>query len=45
MTMRPTDENTSRGLALDKTYPLSETQAPVAYVPGGHAHGKVVITI
>ena len=31
--------------ALDRTYPLSETQAAIDYVAGGHAHGKVVITI
>lgn len=31
--------------ALDRTYPLSETRAAIVYVAGGHAHGKVVITI
>jgi hypothetical protein len=31
--------------ALDRTYPLPETQAAIDYVGGGHAHGEVVITI
>ena len=31
--------------AIDRTYPLSETAAAIAYVQDGHARGKVVITI
>ena len=31
--------------AIDRTYPLSETAAAIAYVQGGHARGKVVITV
>ena len=31
--------------AIDRTYPLSETPAAMAYVGGGHARGKVVITM
>ena len=30
---------------VDKTYPLRETAAALAYIEGGHAAGKVVITI
>ena len=30
---------------IDKTYPLDETAAAVAYVAAGHARGKVVVTI
>ena len=30
--------------AIDRTYPLSETAAAIAYVQDGHARGKVVIT-
>jgi NADPH:quinone reductase-like Zn-dependent oxidoreductase len=30
---------------IDKTYPLSETAAALAYIEAGHAAGKVVVTI
>ncbi|TMG04351.1 MAG: NAD(P)-dependent alcohol dehydrogenase [Chloroflexi bacterium] len=30
---------------IDKTYPLAETAAALAYIEGGHAAGKVVVTI
>ena len=30
---------------IDKTYPLPETAAALAYIEGGHARGKVVITM
>ena len=30
---------------IDRTYPLSETPAALAYIEGGHARGKVVVTI
>ena len=30
---------------IDKTYPLRETPAALDYIEGGHARGKVVITI
>jgi NADPH:quinone reductase-like Zn-dependent oxidoreductase len=30
---------------IDKTYPLSETPAALAYIENGHARGKVVITL
>ncbi len=30
---------------IDKTYPLRETPAALVYVEGGHARGKVVITV
>jgi NADPH:quinone reductase-like Zn-dependent oxidoreductase len=30
--------------AIDRTYPLSETAAAIAYVWAGHARGKVVVT-
>ena len=30
---------------IDTSYPLSETQAAIDCVAGGHAHGKVVITV
>jgi len=30
---------------IDRTYPLSETPAAMRYASGGHARGKVVITI
>jgi len=30
---------------IDKTYPLSEAAAAVRHVEGGHARGKVVVTI
>jgi NADPH:quinone reductase-like Zn-dependent oxidoreductase len=29
---------------IDRTYPLDETPAALAYIGGGHARGKVVIT-
>lgn len=32
-------------LVIDKTYPLTETAAALAYIEAGHARGKVVITI
>jgi NADPH:quinone reductase-like Zn-dependent oxidoreductase len=31
--------------AIDRTYPLAETAAAIAYVQDGHARGKVVITV
>lgn len=31
--------------AIDRTYPLHETAAAVAYVEAGHARGKVVVTV
>ena len=31
--------------AIDRTYPLYETAAAVAYVEAGHARGKVVVTV
>lgn len=30
---------------IDKTYPLRETAAALGYIEGGHARGKVVITV
>jgi len=30
---------------IDRTYPLNETPAALAYVEAGHARGKVVITV
>lgn len=30
---------------IDRSYPLSQTPEAVAYVEGGHARGKVVITV
>ena len=30
---------------IDKTYPLAETAAALAYIEAGHAAGKVVVTI
>ncbi len=30
---------------IDKTYPLRETPAVLGYIEGGHARGKVVITV
>ena len=30
---------------IDKTYPLSETPAALSYIEGGHARGKVVVTV
>jgi NADPH:quinone reductase-like Zn-dependent oxidoreductase len=30
---------------IDRTYPLRETPAALAYIEGGHARGKVVITV
>jgi NADPH:quinone reductase-like Zn-dependent oxidoreductase len=30
---------------IDRTYPLRETPAALAYVEGGHARGKVVVTV
>jgi NADPH:quinone reductase-like Zn-dependent oxidoreductase len=30
---------------IDKTYPLSDTAAALAYIEKGHARGKVVVTI
>ena len=30
---------------IDKTYPLRETPAALVYIGGGHARGKVVITV
>jgi len=30
---------------IDRTYPLSETAAAIAYQQQGHAHGKVVVTV
>ena len=30
---------------IDKTYPLRETPAALGYIEGGHARGKVVITV
>ena len=29
----------------DRTYPMADTTEAVRYVEGGHAHGKVVITV
>ncbi len=31
--------------AIDRTYPLAETAAAIAYVATGHARGKVVVTV
>jgi len=31
--------------AIDRTYPLQETGAAIAYVEAGHARGKVVVTV
>jgi NADPH:quinone reductase-like Zn-dependent oxidoreductase len=31
--------------AIDRTYPIYETPAAVAYVEAGHASGKVVVTV
>ena len=30
---------------IDKTYQLRETPAALAYIEGGHAAGKVVVTV
>jgi NADPH:quinone reductase-like Zn-dependent oxidoreductase len=30
---------------VDRTYPLRETAEAVRYLEGGHARGKVVITV
>jgi NADPH:quinone reductase-like Zn-dependent oxidoreductase len=30
---------------IDRTYPLSETPQAIDHVGGGHARGKVVITV
>ena len=30
---------------IDKAYPLHETPAALGYIEGGHARGKVVITV
>jgi NADPH:quinone reductase-like Zn-dependent oxidoreductase len=30
---------------IDRTYPLGETPEAIGYVGGGHARGKVVITV
>ena len=30
---------------IDKTYTLRETPAALGYIEGGHARGKVVITV
>ena len=30
---------------LDRTYPMADTTEALRYVEGGHAHGKVVITV
>jgi NADPH:quinone reductase-like Zn-dependent oxidoreductase len=30
---------------IDKTYPLAETAAALAYIDAGHARGKVVVTV
>ena len=30
---------------IDRTYPLSEAPDAIGYVGGGHAKGKVVITV
>ena len=30
---------------IDWTYPLRETPAALAYIEGGHARGKVVVTV
>jgi NADPH:quinone reductase-like Zn-dependent oxidoreductase len=30
---------------LDRTYPMADTTQALRYVEGGHAHGKVVITM
>ena len=30
---------------LDRTYPIADTTEALRYVEGGHAHGKVVITV
>jgi len=30
---------------LDRTYPMADTTKALRYVEGGHAHGKVVITV
>jgi NADPH:quinone reductase-like Zn-dependent oxidoreductase len=30
---------------IDRTYPLRETPAALAYIEGGHARGKVVVTV
>jgi NADPH:quinone reductase-like Zn-dependent oxidoreductase len=30
---------------IDRTYPLSETPEAMRYLAGGHAHGKIVITV
>jgi NADPH:quinone reductase-like Zn-dependent oxidoreductase len=31
--------------AIDRTYPLEETAAAIAYVEAGHARGKVVVRL
>jgi NADPH:quinone reductase-like Zn-dependent oxidoreductase len=30
---------------IDKTYPLAETPAALAYIESGHVAGKVVVTV
>jgi NADPH:quinone reductase-like Zn-dependent oxidoreductase len=30
---------------IDRTYPLSESPAAIAYLEGGHARGKVVLAV
>ncbi len=30
---------------IDRTYPLSETRHAIDHVGGGHARGKVVVTV
>ena len=30
---------------IDRTFPLAETGAALRYIEGGHAHGKIVVTI
>ena len=30
---------------IDGTYPLSETHTALSYIEGGHARGKVVVTL
>ena len=38
------DDGTVRPV-IDRTYPIEETPAAVRYVEGGHASGKVVVTV
>ena len=38
------DSGTLRSV-IDRTYPLQETGAAIAYVESGHARGKVVVTV